>query len=159
MPSLSCTPRQRMAEGPGLPSPTPAHLHQVHTELLERLQQAGVLDLLDDEHALRGLVPRQTLAGRVLDVPWRGEGRSLRDRRRVPGSVALVADRPPLTVPGRAPPPRHLVAPDTRACSFSSSRPSLPAPLTDLLQDQPEPAALRLVPSLLPVGRQASQKH
>lgn len=65
----ACTLLARMAQGPGLPCPTLAHLHQVHTKLLEGLQQAGVLDLLDDEHTLWGLVPRQTLAGRVLDVP------------------------------------------------------------------------------------------
>lgn len=52
------------------------HLHQVCAELLEGLQQAGIPDLLDDEDTLRGLVPRQPLAGRVLDVPLRGEEHS-----------------------------------------------------------------------------------
>ena len=56
--------------------PVPTHLHQVRAELLEGLQQAGVPDLLDDEDTLWGLVPRQPLAGRVLDVPLRGEEHS-----------------------------------------------------------------------------------
>lgn len=51
-------------------------LHQVHTELLEGLQQAGVPDLLDDKNTLWGLVPRQPLAGRVLDMPVRAKERS-----------------------------------------------------------------------------------
>lgn len=42
-------------------------LHQVHAELLEGLQQPGVLDL-DNENTLWGLTPRQPLAVRVLDV-------------------------------------------------------------------------------------------
>lgn len=60
----------------GEPRVRPTHLHQVRAELLEGLQQAGIPDLLDDEDTLWGLVPRQPLAGRVLDVPLRGEEHS-----------------------------------------------------------------------------------
>ena len=71
-------PAQMKQEGRGelWVAPWPAHLHQVHAELLEGLEQAGVTDLLDDENTLWGLVPCQPLASRVLDVPLRGEQRS-----------------------------------------------------------------------------------
>lgn len=45
------------------------HLGEEDAELLEGLQQTGVLDLLDDEDTLRRGVPGQSLAGRVLNVP------------------------------------------------------------------------------------------
>lgn len=131
----------RDAGAPGRPRCSRAHLHQVHTELLEGLQQAGVLDLLDDEHALRGLVPCQTLAGRVLDVPWGGEGRSAQNRRRVPGSASL-GQTGPCSLGPAGPHPQAPGGPSTRS-SFQFLTTSRPAPRTDPLQEEPEPAALR----------------
>lgn len=90
------------AEGWGGP---PACLHQVHAQLLEGLQQAGVPDLLDNKDTLWALVPRQPLAGRVLDVPG-GEERSHQDRpaaRTRAGARAAVLP-PAARPPGRASP-------------------------------------------------------
>lgn len=91
---------QRVGAAP--PDP-PACLHQVHAQLLEGLQQAGIPDLLDDEDTLWALVPRQPLAGRVLDVPG-GEERSHQDWPRCLGAGrSRVADLPPAALPpGRA---------------------------------------------------------
>jgi len=45
------------------------YLGEERADLLEGLKQTGVADLLDDEDALWWLVPRQPLAGGVLNVP------------------------------------------------------------------------------------------
>lgn len=45
------------------------NLGEESAELLEGLQQAGVADLLDDKDTFWRRVPRQPLAGGILDVP------------------------------------------------------------------------------------------
>lgn len=46
-----------------------SYLGEEYAELFERLKQAGVADLLDDKDTFWLLVPRQPLAGWVLNVP------------------------------------------------------------------------------------------
>ena len=46
-----------------------SYLGEEHAELFERLKQTGISDLLDDKDTFWWLVPRQSLAGRVLNVP------------------------------------------------------------------------------------------
>lgn len=45
------------------------HLCEEYAELLKRLQQTGISDLLDDKDTFWRRVPRQSLAGGVLNVP------------------------------------------------------------------------------------------
>lgn len=45
------------------------NLGEESAELLEGLQQAGVADLLDDKDTFWRRVPRQSLAGWILNVP------------------------------------------------------------------------------------------
>lgn len=45
------------------------YLGEERAELLEGLKQTGIPDLLDDEDTFRRLVPRQSLAGGILNVP------------------------------------------------------------------------------------------
>lgn len=45
------------------------YLGEEYAELFERLEQAGISDLLDDKDTFGRLVPCQSLAGGVLDVP------------------------------------------------------------------------------------------
>lgn len=49
--------------------PIKTHMHQPMDELHERPQDGGIVDLLDDQHRQRWLVPRQPLRRRVLDLP------------------------------------------------------------------------------------------
>ena len=49
------------------------HLGEEGTQLLEWLEKTCVADLLDDKDTFGRLVPCESLAGRVLDVPRRGE--------------------------------------------------------------------------------------
>ena len=46
-----------------------SYLGEEHAELFERLQQTGISNLLDDKDTFGWLVPRQSLAGGVLNVP------------------------------------------------------------------------------------------
>ena len=45
------------------------YLGEEHAELFERLVETGVSNLLDDKDTFWWLVPRQSLAGGVLNVP------------------------------------------------------------------------------------------
>lgn len=45
------------------------YLGEEYAELLERLKQTGISYLLDDKDTFWWLVPRQFLAGGVLNVP------------------------------------------------------------------------------------------
>lgn len=45
------------------------YLSEEYAELFERLKQSGISNLLDDKDTFRWLVPRKSLAGRVLNVP------------------------------------------------------------------------------------------
>lgn len=45
------------------------YLGEEYAELFERLEQTGITDLLDDKDTFWWLVPRQSLAGGVLNVP------------------------------------------------------------------------------------------
>lgn len=45
------------------------YLGEEYAELFERLEQAGISDLLDDKDTFGRLVPCQSLAGGVLNVP------------------------------------------------------------------------------------------
>lgn len=47
----------------------PTNLGEESAELLEGLEQAGVADLLDDKDTFWRRVPRQSLAGGILNVP------------------------------------------------------------------------------------------
>ena len=49
------------------------HLGKECAQLLEWLEKTGVPDLLDDKDTFGRLVPCESLAGWVLDVPGRGE--------------------------------------------------------------------------------------
>lgn len=46
-----------------------SYLSEEYAELFERLQQTGISNLLDDKDTFGWLVPRQSLAGGVLNVP------------------------------------------------------------------------------------------
>lgn len=46
-----------------------AYLHKKPAKLFERLQQALVSDLSDDQDVEGGFVPGEPLAGRILNVP------------------------------------------------------------------------------------------
>ncbi len=46
-----------------------SYLSEEYAELFERLEQRGISNLLDDKDTFWWLVPRQSLAGRVLNVP------------------------------------------------------------------------------------------
>lgn len=46
-----------------------SYLSEENAELFERLKQTGISDLLDDKDTFWWLVPRQSLAGGVLNVP------------------------------------------------------------------------------------------
>jgi len=47
------------------------YLGEENAELFERLKQTGISDLLNDKDTFWRLVPRQSLAGGVLNVPER----------------------------------------------------------------------------------------
>ena len=46
-----------------------SYLGEEYAELFERLKQTGISNLLDDKDTFWWLVPRQSLAGGVLNVP------------------------------------------------------------------------------------------
>lgn len=48
------------------------YLGEEYAELFERLEQTGISNLLDDKDTFWWLVPRQSLAGGVLNVPEHG---------------------------------------------------------------------------------------
>ena len=52
---------------------TGTYLGEERAQLFERLQQAGVSDLLNDKDTFGRLVPSQSLTRRVLDVPEQDE--------------------------------------------------------------------------------------